>query len=476
MRIDSLHGILPYFFDQSDIAIAIKALDGRYLFANRAYGRYAKVAPESIAGRRDAELLPAERVAIIQEAERSLIERGRGASCEERFAQDNQAVSYWSTRFPIRDDQNRVVAVGVVAVDVTERTRDRAETENALRATERANTQLRTAVETLEQIAGTDRLTDAWNRRRFDETVDSEIHRTVRYGYPLSVLVLDIDHFKRINDEFGHQVGDQVLVTVAKRAREVMRKSDSLTRWGGEEFIVLMPSSGLAEAHFLAERVRERISANPIDGVGQVTVSIGVAEYMPGEGPSQWVERADRAMYEAKRAGRNRVELDPAGSAAEGSAGNPGPLVQLSWRDAFHSGNELIDGQHRALFALSNELLDAVLTGRPSEELGAIVRRLLEDVVQHFRDEERILVATSYAGLVEHAREHALLVAKGLELAQQFEEGTVSVGSLFQFLVYDVVALHMLGADRKYYPWVTDRQFAAPLGGTTERATGPTAE
>jgi hemerythrin len=96
--------------------------------------------------------------------------------------------------------------------------------------------------------------------------------------------------------------------------------------------------------------------------------------------------------------------------------------------------------------------------------------------LQHFHDEERILVATSYAGLVEHAREHALLVAKGLELAQQFEEGTVSVGSLFQFLVYDVVALHMLGADRKYYPWVTDREFAAPLGGTTERATGPTAE
>jgi diguanylate cyclase (GGDEF)-like protein/hemerythrin-like metal-binding protein len=465
MDLDAVRGLLPGFFDQSEVAIAVKAPDGRYLFANRAYGRYVQAAQESIAGRGDRDLMPAERFAAADEAERAALRLGRSVSRDERFVVDGQTVSFVSTRFPILDECRRVAGIGVLAMDLTEQARDHAEAQTALRATERANTRLRTAVETLEQIAGTDRLTRAWNRRRFDEVVESEIHRSVRHGRPLSVLMLDIDHFKRVNDEHGHQVGDRVLVAVARRVREVMRKSDSLTRWGGEEFLVMAPDSGLAEARVLAERIRERVASCPVDGDVRVTVSIGAAVYAAGESAGEWIHRADRAMYEAKRAGRDRVELDRSGSADDEPARADGSFVQLAWRDAFHSGNELIDTQHRALFQVSNELLDAVLSGRPQQEVSAIVARLLADVVRHFRDEERVLVATSYAGLVEHAREHALLAAKGTELAKQYAEGTLSVGSLFQFLVYDMVALHMLGADRKYYPWVS-----AHVGGTSPRA------
>lgn len=465
MDLDAVLGLLPGFFDQSEVAIAIKAPDGRYLFANRAYGRYLQAAEEATVGHRDRDLMPAQRFAAADEAERAALRTGRSVSRDEQFVLDGQTVWFVSTRFPILDERRQVAGIGVLAMDLTEQARDRVEAQTALRATERANTQLRTAVETLEQIAGTDRLTRAWNRRRFDEVVESEIHRSVRYGRPLSVLMLDIDHFKRVNDEHGHQVGDRVLVAVARKVREVMRRSDSLTRWGGEEFLVMAPDSGLAEARVLAERIRERVASGTVGGEVRVTVSIGAAVYAAGESAGEWIDRADRAMYEAKRAGRDRVELDRSQNVDDEPARAAGSFVQLAWRDAFHSGNELIDTQHRALFQVSNELLDAVLSGHPQQEVSAIVGRLLADVVRHFRDEERVLVATSYAGLVEHAREHALLVVKGTELAKQYAEGTLSVGSLFQFLVYDMVALHMLGADRKYYPWVS-----AHVGGVSQRA------
>lgn len=162
----------------------------------------------------------------------------------------------------------------------------------------------------LEQLASTDLLTTAWNRRHFEQAVDGEIERSNRYGHPVSLLLLDIDHFKRVNDTFGHPVGDQVIREIANCIRSVIRLSDSLTRWGGEEFIVLMPNTGISSAFVLAERIRECISTHEFDGIGPVTASLGLAEYVPSGTREDWLDRADRAMYRAKDKGRNRVEVD----------------------------------------------------------------------------------------------------------------------------------------------------------------------
>lgn len=310
----------------------------------------------------------------------------------------------------------------------------------------------------LEQLASTDLLTNAWNRRHFEEAVAGEMHRAQRYGHPVSLLLLDIDHFKRVNDTFGHSEGDRVLREVADRVRAVIRLSDSLTRWGGEEFIVLMPNTGISSATTLAERIREGLAARPFKEVGQVTASIGVAEYLPSASRDEWLERADRAMYRAKEGGRNRVEVDPARSEASAiSEHMEGTFLKLVWSKIYLCGNPLIDAQHEHLFHLCNDLLVAFLSGRPVDEVSVLVTGLLSDVVQHFQDEERILGERGFPGLAEHAAKHADLLAKAMEAHSAFDSGTLSLGSLFQFLAQDVVALHMLKADREFFPLMAER-------------------
>jgi diguanylate cyclase (GGDEF)-like protein/hemerythrin-like metal-binding protein/PAS domain S-box-containing protein len=334
--------------------------------------------------------------------------------------------------------EGRLAAVLGITRDITERKRTEAE--------------LRHELESLEQLASTDVLTKAWNRRRFEESVEGEMHRSNRYGHPLSLLLLDLDHFKRINDTYGHPAGDRVLRELADCVRAAIRVSDSLTRWGGEEFIVLMPNTGLSSALVLAERIREAVASHAFEGVGTVTASIGLTEYLPSATLDTWLERADQAMYRAKSGGRNQVVADPARSSLH-AATDPleGTFLKLVWNDSYDSGNRLIDAQHRHLFHLANELLDSMLTDRPTDEISMFVAGLLSEVVQHFYDEEAILAELGYPELQAHKEKHAELVAKALELGREFRAGTLSVGSLFQFLAHDVVATHMLREDREFF-------------------------
>ena len=162
----------------------------------------------------------------------------------------------------------------------------------------------------LRQIASVDALTGAMSRGAWFELAQGEVVRAVRYGRPLSFLILDIDHFKAINDKFGHSQGDIVLRQVAQMAHAQLRRSDLFGRFGGEEFICALPETSFADARRLAERIRKAIRAMRSEGLeGQsCTVSIGVACLAHGElviGPA--FERADRSLYQAKRAGRDRV-------------------------------------------------------------------------------------------------------------------------------------------------------------------------
>lgn len=163
----------------------------------------------------------------------------------------------------------------------------------------------------LEELSTRDGLTGALNHREFQRRLAEEIARARRYGSPLSLLVLDLDHFKAVNDTHGHRAGDEVLRAVCDGVREVLRPSDFLARYGGEEFAVVLPNTAKADALVLAERLRAVIEAASVDADGEaiaVTVSIGVAQYgIDGDGPGSLVEAADTAMYEAKQGGRNRV-------------------------------------------------------------------------------------------------------------------------------------------------------------------------
>jgi diguanylate cyclase (GGDEF)-like protein len=167
-------------------------------------------------------------------------------------------------------------------------------------------------VEESQRLATTDGLTGLINRRAFVQELKREIDRASRTGSPTSLLLLDLDHFKTINDTHGHGAGDAVLVAVAKTLQKESRAYDLVGRWGGEEFIVALPSTGEDRALIVAERLREAIAKLKVtshDGTAvTLSASIGAAQLAPNaESLDQLVDRADRAMYRAKVGGRNRV-------------------------------------------------------------------------------------------------------------------------------------------------------------------------
>lgn len=159
----------------------------------------------------------------------------------------------------------------------------------------------------IELLSITDKLTQLYNRARIDELFALELSRTRRYGEPLSIVLLDLDHFKTVNDTCGHQAGDQVLRELAAILRDRVRATDHLGRWGGEEFIILLPNTDLAQARQLAEKLRSTLAAHAFAGVGSKTGSFGVASHRPDDDEDSLTRRADECLYVAKKQGRDRV-------------------------------------------------------------------------------------------------------------------------------------------------------------------------
>ncbi|MBD2296758.1 PleD family two-component system response regulator [Anabaena sphaerica FACHB-251] len=166
-------------------------------------------------------------------------------------------------------------------------------------------------VEQLEKLANTDPLTGVWNRRYLLMIAEQEIKRSQRYNFSFAVLLMDIDHFKKINDTYGHNIGDEVIIFMTKTVLNHLRQPDCFGRFGGEEFVVLLPETDIDEGVIVAERIRENINNESIAVEGQqvsITVSIGVASYSLGDKTiDAIIQRADQALYQAKNQGRNRV-------------------------------------------------------------------------------------------------------------------------------------------------------------------------
>ena len=215
----------------------------------------------------------------------------------------------WAREHPIGGEDGELLVDGVVS-DITAR-------KTAEGALERAHAEA-------ERLARMDALTGVFNRRHFSELLAEELGRAGRL--PLAVLLLDLDDFKRINDEHGHLTGDAVLCAAAGRIASVTRSSDCLARWGGEEFAILAPATGTEAATRLAERVRRALADHPVqvEGVAiELTASVGAAVAEEGlDSPDALVDATDRALYEAKRGGRNAVRLsDPQAPAVAERAG-----------------------------------------------------------------------------------------------------------------------------------------------------------
>ncbi len=162
--------------------------------------------------------------------------------------------------------------------------------------------------EKLRTLSTTDPMTGIFNRRKMEEFLKMEINRGKRYKIPFSIIMFDIDHFKKINDTYGHIAGDYVLSSLVKLIKENLRETDYFCRWGGEEFLILTPETDLDQATKLAERIRTGAGNYHFEGIGVVTISIGVTRFCEEDTMDSFMIRADNALYRAKNKGRNRVE------------------------------------------------------------------------------------------------------------------------------------------------------------------------
>ncbi|MYM61776.1 sensor domain-containing diguanylate cyclase [Pseudomaricurvus sp. HS19] len=181
--------------------------------------------------------------------------------------------------------------------------------ERRTRVLRNRNKQLATKVKEVENIAIHDSLTGLYNRHHFDEKLKTECARASRFDEPLSLLAIDIDNLKPINDQYGHSIGDMALVWVASTLRDNVREIDVPVRWGGDEFMLLLPNTSLDQAGILAEKLQQRVSLLTLESElpTSVSISIGAAQLRSNEGPQELLDRADSALYKAKHNGGGQV-------------------------------------------------------------------------------------------------------------------------------------------------------------------------
>lgn len=292
--------MLAQSFLSSPMGTAISAPSGEILEVNRAFCHLLGWRECDILHRTAADFTHPEDRELTTELYRELFSGQRDRfDIEKRYIHANgQPVEVEVGAGVVRDSHGAPLYVTIQAVDLSERNRVRRE--------------LQAANSALRQLASTDSLTGLLNRRALDEVLLREFSRAKRHGAVFSLMLVDLDHFKAINDRHGHPVGDAVLAGLGVLLREVVRASDVAARLGGEEFAVVLPDTSLVEASTLAERVRHAVhkSAWPVSGV---TASFGVAQLdAEANDPGTVLKRADRALYDAKAAGRDRVMSHPA--------------------------------------------------------------------------------------------------------------------------------------------------------------------
>lgn len=277
--------------DNSGAIIGAKSLDGEYLYVNQQYGRLFQRPSTDFIGKKDAELFPGETAAQFRRADLLAQRSTQPFSVEEVVPVDGIDRDFLSIKFPIFSADGTLFATGLVAADISK---------------------IKDLQRQLQNMADHDVLTECYNRRKILEIAALYLKKAKRYQQDLAVLVFDLDHFKQVNDTFGHAVGDCILSGFVDRVTAELRKPDELGRLGGEEFVAILPDTSAVAALALAERIRCKIADwYPEQLAGQqLTSSIGIAGYsLSLQSMDELMAAADHALYQAKANGRNCVRL-----------------------------------------------------------------------------------------------------------------------------------------------------------------------
>jgi len=314
--------------------------------------------------------------------------------------------------------------------------------------------------EELLKISREDSLTGIANRRYFFEHATREMIRGKRFHESQTLVMLDVDYFKNINDTYGHETGDIVLKTMVRECKKILREIDIFGRIGGEEFGILFLNTDKKTAQILAERLRSHIEKiEVITSAGKInfTVSIGMVSFRGGnKSIDERLSIADQALYQAKESGRNCFKIISEDLSKPEETLEPihSQLVRLMWKDEYASGNLLIDSQHRHLFTCANELLNAIIIGQTDKNVLVLAKNLLNQTSQHFFDEEKLLHESKFPEFISHCQIHRELEKKMSQTIANFKNDKVHVGELFSFLVTDIILEHMVVEDQKFFSYL----------------------
>ncbi len=307
--------VLLQAFEALPVGVWIMDRDGKIVHGNSAglkiWAGARYVGPEQFGEYKGWWLDTGEPIAAEDWAAARAIRDGETSIDEEIRIQcfDGSSKIILNSAIPLRDANGAISGAIIVNQDISVRKQIEEQLLQANAAIDAMNRELKQALEREQQRARTDPLTGLYNRRHFFELGEQLFEVARRYRTPLSVLMFDLDRFKRINDNYGHQVGDAILERIAAIARRHVRSADVLARYGGEEFVVVLPNANATEARAAAEHLRKQVEACHDyieDKALTVTISIGVAEMLPqGDTLERLIQRADEALYDAKNAGRN---------------------------------------------------------------------------------------------------------------------------------------------------------------------------
>ncbi len=289
-----------------------------------------------------------------------------------------------------------------------------------------------------------DGLTGVWNRRKLDEVGVYEISRLQRHGTPVSLAIIDVDDFKRVNDVHGHGVGDQVLKLIPAACSRILRETDVIGRWGGEEFLVILPNTGMSELHKISSRICDAINAIDILPDRMLSVSIGLSVCLSKDSFHSWFERADKALYHAKKTGKNRSSFDmPLTFDAD--------VPSVIWSDRFESKIPDIDAEHFELIKLINVWISSSQINYSKQTLLDSIYNIRSAMAEHFESEISQITNMNYTvDIISHELEHTRLIDRLDFLVSVFERGQLDLGAISEFLVCELFVDHIMTEDRTF--------------------------
>lgn len=296
-----------------------------------------------------------------------------------------------------------------------------------------------------------DRFTNIYTREYFNLRLKEEVGSSLRHSHPISMVYFDLDHFKNVNDVYGHSAGDDVLLEVVARVKTLIRIEDIFARCGGDEFILLLPNTDLEGAEYVAERVRAGIESLEMNRSYGVTASVGCSEWKAKEYIESWFIRTDNALYTSKNTGKNKVTVSNHHT-------EKNILSKVDWDERSNSGCKTIDDEHKAILERCNSIVESALEQSSFDETIRNVEILLLEMEQHFKNEIKTLQKSGYPDVEKHQRIHDVLLKKTNALFKKTIQREVTAVEFFSFLLITVVEGHFQEEDVKYFSYIVEHE------------------